>query len=67
MRDRDLSKIKKCSTIFIIRQVNPSVMQQLNNLKEYKLIEDNNNLIKIIKCLCNIFYANKDDGMTFTP
>ena len=47
-------------------QVDPTVKQQLNNLDEYKRIKDNNNnLIDTMKCLKNIFYTNKDGGMTF--
>ena len=48
-------------------QVDPSVKQQLNTLDEYKLIKKKNDLIKTMKCLQNICYANKDGGLTFKP
>ena len=51
----------------IMGQVDPSVKQQLNTLDEYKLIKKYNNLIKTMKCLQNICYANKDGGLTFEP
>ena len=51
----------------IMGQVDPTVKKQLNSLDQYKLIKDNNNLIKTMKCLRNICYANKYGGMTFVP
>ena len=48
-------------------QVDPSVKQQLNTLDEYKMIKKDNDLIKTMKCLRNICYANKDGGLTFKP
>ena len=46
-------------------QVDPSVKEQLNALDEYKLIKKDNDLIKTMKCLQNICYANKDGALTF--
>ena len=51
----------------IMGQVDPSFRQHFNNLDEYKLIKEDNNLIKTMKCLQNICYANKDGGLTFKP
>ena len=51
----------------IMGQIDPSVKQQLNNLDKYKLIKKGNDLIKTMKWLHNICYANKDGGLTSKP
>ena len=53
---------KKLLLCFIAGQVEPSMIQQMEALDEYKQLKQDQDLITTMNIVQSVYYANKDDG-----